>query len=118
MPTAAPAAQATSPASAAWRVPCTAAGPQILRVTNTSGMATTVWPKVMPRASAAGTRRAGTSSTSTTSATIAISQLPASAAAATLSRPMTNMTRDRFAITTVPAMPGANRRKASISCET
>ena len=31
---------------------------------------------------------------------------------------MTNITRDRFAITAVPAMPGANRTKASISCET
>ena len=38
----------------------------------------------MPRASAAVLRRAGTSWTSTTSATIATSQLPASAAAATL----------------------------------
>jgi hypothetical protein len=41
-PTAEPAAQATRPASAACLVPCTAAGPQIRRVANTSGMATTV----------------------------------------------------------------------------
>ena len=31
---------------------------------------------------------------------------------------MTSMTRARFAITAVPAIPGANRAKASISCGT
>ena len=45
-------------------------------------------------------------------------QLPPSATAATLSRPMTNITRDRFAITAVPATPGANTAKDSISCGT
>src|SRR6201999_802622 len=44
------------------------------------------------------------------------SQLPVRATAATLSRPMTNITRDRFAITAVPAQPGASRANASISC--
>ena len=34
-PAAVPAAQAASPASVAWRHPCTAAGPQILRVPST-----------------------------------------------------------------------------------
>ena len=81
-------------------------------------MATTVWPMVVPRASVATTRRAGTSSTSTTSTTIMISQLPASAAAAILSRPMTNITRDRFAITAAPAMPGAYKTNPQISCGT
>ena len=38
---------------------------QIVRVTNTSGIATTVWPMVVPRASAATTKPAGTSGTST-----------------------------------------------------
>ena len=85
---------------------------------NTSGMATAVWPRVVASASAGTTRPAGTSWTSTTLATITSSQLPASATAATLARPMTNMTRDRFAITAAPAMPGANKMKAQISCET
>jgi hypothetical protein len=31
---------------------------------------------------------------------------------------MTNITRDRFAITATPAIPGANKTKASISCGT
>ena len=85
---------------------------------NTIGMATAVWPTVVPSASAGTTSRAGTSWTRTTEATMTSSQLPASAAAATLSRPMTNMTRVRIAITAAPAMPGANRTKAQISCET
>ena len=49
---------------------------------------------------------------------IVISQLPASAAAAILSRLMTNITRDRFAITAMPAMPGANSAKVQVSCGT
>src|SRR2546430_2128080 len=73
---------------------------------------------VVPRASAATTWRAGTNGTSTRQATITSAQLPASAAVATLSRPMTNITRDRFAITATPAIPGANKTKASISCGT
>src|SRR5689334_15831646 len=117
-PTALPAAQAASPASAARQAPCTAAGPQILRVANTSGIATTVWPMVVPRASAAGTWLAGTSGTSTRQAAITSSQLPATDTAATLSRPMRNITRDRFEITATPAIPGANKTKASISCDT
>jgi hypothetical protein len=117
-PTAQLTAQAASPARVARPAPCTAAAPQILRVTNTSGMATTVWPIVVARASMATTWLAGTSSTSTMLATIVITQLPASATAATLSRPMTNMTRDRLAITAAPAMPGANSRNASTSWET
>jgi catechol 2,3-dioxygenase-like lactoylglutathione lyase family enzyme len=63
------------------------------------------------RGNLATTRPAGTSSASTTSATITSSQLPASAAAATLSRPMTNITRDRFVITAVPAMPERTGRR-------
>ena len=99
-------------------MPRTAARPQIRRVAITSGIATAVWPTVFPRASAGATQRAGTSSASSTSATITSSQLPASAAAATFSRPMANITRDRFTITAAPAMPGANKTNASTSSGT
>ena len=108
-PTPAPTAPAASPASAAWPAPSTAARPQIRRVTSTSGIATAVWPTVFPTASAAATRCGGTSCTRTTSTTIVSAQQPARPAAATFSRPMTNITRVRFAITAKPATPGANR---------
>jgi hypothetical protein len=73
---------------------------------------------VMARASIAGTRPGGTSWTKIRSTTIVISQPPASAIVATLSRPMTNMTRDRLATTAVPAMAGAYKRNSQVSCET
>ena len=73
---------------------------------------------VLPRASAATTRRAGASTASTASAAITTSQLPATAAAATLSRPMASIARDRFAITPNPARPGANRANPAISSGT
>jgi hypothetical protein len=81
-------------------------------------MATTVWPIVIARASTAGTRPGGTSWTRITSTTIVISQPPARATVATLSRPMTNMTRDRLATTAVPAMAGAYKTNSQVSCET
>ena len=48
----------------------------------------------------------------------ASSQLPASAAAATFSRPVANITRDRLVITPMPARPGAISANPSISCGT
>jgi hypothetical protein len=69
---------------------------------------------VLPRASAATTRRGGTISASTASAAITTSQLPATATAATLSRPRAIITRDMFVMTPNPTRPGANRASAAI----
>ena len=117
-PAAVPAAAATRPPSAARPVPRTASGPRIHRVTTISGMATTDWPMVLPRASAGTTRRAGTISASATSAAITTSQLPPTTTAATLSRPMASITRDMLAMTPKPARPGANRANVAISSGT
>jgi hypothetical protein len=113
-PATVPATPAAAPASAARPVPRTAPGPRIRRAARTSGTATTVWPTVLPRASAATTRRGGTTSASTASTAITTSQLPATATAATLSRPSAIMTRDMFAMTPNPTRPGANRASAAI----
>ena len=117
-PATAPATPAAAPASAARPVPRTASGPRIRRAASTSGMATTVWPMVLPRASAATTRRGGTIWASTASAAITTSQLPATPTAATLSRPSAIITRDMFAMTPNPTRPGANRASAAISSGT
>jgi len=117
-PVAPPAAAATSPASAARPVPRTASGPRICRVAIISGMATSDWPMVLPRASAGTTRRAGTTWASTASAAITASQLPPTVTAATFSRPMASITRDTLATTPNPARPGANKANVAISSAT
>jgi hypothetical protein len=114
-PTAALARPATAPARAARPVPRTASGPRIRRAASTSGTATTVWPMVLPRASAATTRPGGTSPASTASAAMTTSQLPATATAATLSRPRAIITRDMVVMTPNPMRPGANKASAAIS---
>ena len=113
-PATAPPRPAAAPASAARPVPRTASGPRIRRAASTSGTATTVCPTVLPRASAATTRRGGTISASTASAAITTSQLPATATAATLSRPRAIITRDMVAMTPNPTRPGANKASAAI----
>ena len=95
-PSAAAARPAAPPASAARPVPRTASGPRIRRAASTSGTATTVWPRELPRASAATTNRGGATVARTASAAITTSQLPATATAATLSWPRAIITRDMF----------------------
>ena len=83
-----------------------------------SGTATTHWPIVVPSASAATTQCAGTSSTRMNEATMASSQLAARATAATFSRPIASITRDRWLTRPIPINPGANAANPLTSCET